>query len=55
MDEEDGDSFMRPGGSALYQFKEMTVSKITLTVSKKLSTISDNETIGISEITVLGK
>ena len=55
MDEEDGESFMRPGGSALYQFKEMTVTKITVTVSKKLSKISDNETIGISEITVLGK
>jgi hypothetical protein len=53
--EEDEESFMRPGGSALYQFKEMPVTKITITVSKKLSTNSENKTIGISEITVLGK
>lgn len=53
--EEGEESFMRPGGSALYQFKEMPVTKITISVSKKLSTNSDNRAIGISEITVLGK
>ncbi len=53
--DEDEESFMRPGGSALYQFAEMPVTKITVTVSKKLAATLNDKTIGISEITVLGR
>lgn len=54
---EDGFEFMRPGGSCHASFNEITVTSITVTVSKKLDTKykEEGDTIKISDIVVLGK
>lgn len=44
---------MRPGGAAIYEFKDMPVTEITVTVSKKI--LNENDKIGVSDIVVLGK
>jgi len=48
------DKFMRVGGSALASFDPIKVTKITLTISKKIRESTD-EAIKISDIVVLGR
>ena len=53
--------FMRQGGGALASFNEITVTEMTITISSKYATMSedldteDNYAIRVSEIYVTGK
>ena len=48
---------MRPGGAAIAEFNEISVKKITFTLSEKLSDVQNEDFAGIalSELVVLGK
>lgn len=50
-------SQMRPGGAAIAEFNEISVKKITFTLSEKLSDVQNEDFAGIalSELVVLGK